>query len=83
MHTPGAQVSKSMHPAAKMCTQGAALISNTVYRCLEIKISLSNPPPGQAPFQALRRTCCSPVHQSGGGLGRDITLRAGAGCAGT
>ena len=31
MLTPGAQVSKSMHPAAKMCTlgQGAPLISNT------------------------------------------------------
>ena len=33
MHTPGAQVSKSMHPAAKMCIQGALqgapLISNT------------------------------------------------------
>ena len=23
MHMPGAQVSKSMHPAAKTCTQGA------------------------------------------------------------
>ena len=29
MHTPGAQVLKSMNSAAKMCTQGAALISNT------------------------------------------------------
>ena len=29
MHTPGAQVLKSVHPAAKMCTQGAPLISNT------------------------------------------------------
>ena len=31
MHTPGAQVSKSMHPAAKMCTQGAPLICETTY----------------------------------------------------
>ena len=28
MHTPGAQVSKSMHPAAKMCTQGAGCTLN-------------------------------------------------------
>ena len=28
MHTPGAHVSKSMHPAAKMCTQGAACTLN-------------------------------------------------------
>ena len=29
MHTPGAQALKSVHPAAKMCMQGAPLISNT------------------------------------------------------
>ena len=28
MHTPGAQLSKSMHPAAKMCTQGAGCTLN-------------------------------------------------------
>ena len=28
MHTPGAHVSKSMHPAAKMCTQGAGCTLN-------------------------------------------------------
>ena len=34
MHTPGAQVSKSVHPAAKMCMQGAPLISNTDRVCM-------------------------------------------------
>ena len=29
MHTAGAQVLKYVHPAAKLCTQGAPLISNT------------------------------------------------------
>ena len=28
MHTPGAWVSKSMHPAAKMCTQGVGCTLN-------------------------------------------------------
>ena len=28
MNTPGAQVSKSMHPVAKMCTQGAGCTFN-------------------------------------------------------
>ena len=29
MHMPGAQVTISVHPAAKMCKPGAPLISNT------------------------------------------------------
>ena len=41
MRTQGAQVSKSMHPAAKMCTQGAGCILNFEH-CV---CSPSSPPP--------------------------------------
>ena len=41
MHTPGAQVLKSMHPAAKMCTQGAGCTLN--FDCL-ISYGLSHMP---------------------------------------
>ena len=38
MHTPGAQVSKSMHPAAKMCTQGAGCTLNLKH-CIHMHFS--------------------------------------------
>ena len=38
MHTPGAQVSKSMHPAAIMCTQGAGCTLGFEHCCIYMQL---------------------------------------------
>ena len=47
MQTPGAQVSKSMHPAAKMCTQGTGCTHNFVHRyIMQFQCLRVHPAPG-------------------------------------